>query len=260
MKVATWNINSIRARLDHLHKWLAEAQPDIVLLQETKVQDAQFPLEGIEEQGYNIAMVGEKSYNGVAILSKFPIEDIVTTLPGEEDRFQARYLEAFIAGVRFISVYVPNGQEVGTDKYHYKLSFLAHLEAHLKTLRNYGEKVVVGGDYNIAPHDEDTYDPKKFENRILASPKERAAFRRLLALGFVDALHAYAAAHHVHGPHFTWWDYRQGSWAQNKGLRIDHFLLSPQAADVTDKVYVDRTPRDWAKPSDHTPVMLTFSA
>lgn len=251
LTLATWNINSIRSRLPLLLSWLKERAPDVVLLQETKAMDDQFPGEEIENLGYNMAIYGQKTYNGVAILSKFPIEDVSHGLPGFEDD-QARYLEALIKDVRVASVYVPNGMEVGSDKYAYKLDFLNHLYAHTQTLLTYDESFVLGGDFNIAPSDLDVYDPQEWHEQILCSTPEREGFRSLLYLGLTDALRA---LHLQEKELYTWWDYRGGAWQNNFGLRIDHFLLSPHAADRLRDVSVDKKVRDIEKASDHAPVL-----
>lgn len=293
MKIATWNINSIRARMESLLRWLQETAPDVVLLQETKCLEEQFPYEPIEDLGYNIAVFGQKSYNGVAILSKKPIEDVTKGLPGLEST-EARYIEAVIGTVRVASIYVPNGQDIGTEKFAQKLAFFKALQSHMATLLSYGEQCVMGGDYNVAPTDADVYDPEKFQNRLLASPEERAGFQSLLNAGMVDALRArlpevearytetqIKSDKRLQGPrdrslqgvnedpevpqksfgsfknearYYTWWDYRQGSFEKNHGLRIDHLLLSPQASDTLKSVGIDRDPRSWDKPSDHVPV------
>lgn len=259
MKIASWNINSIRARIDNLTTWLREAAPDVVLLQETKCLEEQFPRDPIEDLGYNIAVKGQKSYNGVAILSKLPIEDVVTSLPGDASDEEARYIEAVVGTIRVASVYVPNGQDIGTDKYLYKLRFFERLYDHLKTLLRYEESFVIGGDYNVAPTDADTYDPAKFQNRLLASPQERSALRKLLNLGVVDALRALYPEHKVDNSQFyTWWDYRQGSFEKNNGLRIDHLLLSPQAMDQLLEMGIDKKVRHQEKPSDHVPIWCSL--
>jgi exodeoxyribonuclease-3 len=255
MKIATWNVNSVRTRLSHLLIWLKERAPDIVLLQELKAIDAQFPAEMIEDLGYNYAVAGQKSYNGVAILSKYPLEDIQSSLPGNSEDTQARYIEAVTGGVRVISVYVPNGQEVGSDKYAYKLAFLERLKRHFSALLKYEECLIAGGDYNIAPTSADVYNEKEFKDRILTSPAERAAFRQLCNLGLIDAVRAlYPEENAENDKLFTWWDYRQGSWERNQGFRIDHLLLSPQAADCLLKAEVDTSMRGLPRPSDHAPL------
>ena len=260
MKIATWNINSIRARLENLTAWLQECQPDVVLLQETKCLEEQFPREPIEDLGYNIAVKGQKSYNGVAILSKHPIEDVITELPGDEGDLEARYIEAVIGTTRVASVYVPNGQDIGTDKYLYKLKFFERLYDHLKSLLTYEESFVIGGDYNVAPTDADTYDPAKFQNRLLVSDGEREGLRRLTNLGIVDAVRALHPEHQGDNSSlYTWWDYRQGSFEKNHGLRIDHLLLSPQATDLLESIGIDRTTREQTKPSDHVPLWCVLS-
>jgi len=251
LTIATWNINSVRSRLPLLLSWLRVKAPDIVLLQETKAMNDQFPREAIEDLGYNISIYGQKSYNGVAILSKFPIEDVTIGIPGFEDE-QARYLEAVVKDVRVASVYVPNGMEVGSDKYAYKLDFLRYLYAHTHTLLTYDEAFILGGDFNIAPSDLDVYDPQEWHEKILCSTPEREAFRSLLYLGLTDALRAlYPQEKEL----YTWWDYQRGAWQNNYGLRIDHFLLSPQAADRLKDVSVDKQVRDVEKASDHAPVV-----
>lgn len=255
MKIATWNINSIRARMEHLLNWLRETNPDVVLLQETKVTDDQFPSEPIEDLGYNLAFHGQKSYNGVAILSKSPIEDITMGLSGNGDDDQARYIEAVINNVRVASIYVPNGQEVGSEKFLYKLKFLDHLYDHVKHLLTYEEAFVLGGDYNIAFTDQDVYDPERRRERILCSTPEREALRKTLYLGLTDGLRAMHPLGTPEGQElYTWWDYRAGSWQNNQGFRIDHLLLSPQAADRLQAANVDRDVRGQDKASDHAPV------
>jgi exodeoxyribonuclease-3 len=250
INVVTWNINSIRARLPLVLDWLKENAPDVVLLQETKVVDDQFPREEIENLNYNIALYGQKTYNGVAILSKFPLEDVVSGIPGFEDD-QARYIEAVTKGVRVASIYVPNGMAVGSDKYQYKLNFLKHLYSHVQTLLAYDEAFLLGGDFNIAPQDQDVYDPTEWHEQVLCSTPEREGFRSLLYLGLTDALRAL----HPHEKDlYTWWDYRGAAWQNNEGLRIDHFLLSPQAADHLTEVSVDKAVRALEKASDHAPV------
>lgn len=251
LTIATWNINSVRTRLPVLLPWLKEVSPDVVLLQETKTTDDQFPGEEFENLHYNYAIYGQKSYNGVAILSKFPLEDVTIGLSGFEDE-QARYIEAVVKGVRVASIYVPNGMAVGSDKYVYKLQFLKHLYAHTQTLLTYDEALVLGGDFNIAPTDLDVYDPQEWHEQILCSTAEREGLRSLLYLGLVDALRA---LHPEEKELYTWWDYRGGAWQNNFGMRIDHFLVSSQAADHLREVFVDKTVRDLEKASDHAPVL-----
>ncbi len=255
ISIATWNINSIRARLPNLLEWLKEANPDIVLLQETKTIDEQFPSEAIENLNYNILTYGQKTYNGVAILSKLPLEDVTCGIPGFEDE-QARYIEAVAGHIRVASIYVPNGSEVDSEKYAYKLKFLKALYHHAQNLLTYDEAFVLGGDYNIAPRDGDVYDPKAWEGQILCSLPEREGFRSLVNLGLTDSLRETS-------PHdkdlFTWWDYRGGSWQNNFGLRIDHLLLSPQAADHLESAEVYSKERGQENASDHAPVICHLS-
>lgn len=253
MRIAAWNVNSVKARLPHLLQFLKEDAPDVVLLQELKCVDDAFPRLEVEDAGYNIATHGEKTYNGVAILSKFPIDDVLRGLPGEESDTQARYIEALTGGFRVASVYVPNGQTVDSDKYAYKLRFLARLRAHLQTLLGYEERVVVGGDYNIAPYDVDVHNPAEWANTVLCHPLVRQHFRSMLNDGWVDAHRTLATS-----PGFTWWDYRAGAYAQDNGLRIDHLLLSPLAAEALKTCRVARNLRELERASDHAPVVGEF--
>jgi len=250
LTVATWNVNSVKARLPHLLRWLGDSQPDVVLLQEIKVVDAAFPREEVGDLGYNVALVGQKSYNGVAILSKSPIDVLQTTLPGDQGDGQARYIEGFSAGVRLASIYAPNGNPVSSEKFHYKLSWLDRLAAHTRGLLASDDIFVFGGDFNVAPEDRDVYDPEGWRDDALCRPDSRAALRAITFLGVTDAIRARIPDKSV----YTWWDYRRGAWANDEGLRIDHLLLSPSAADRLADVGIDRAPRGWDKASDHTPV------
>jgi exodeoxyribonuclease-3 len=254
MKIVTWNVNSIRARISIVSDWLRHTQPDVILLQETKCLNEAFPHQEFEDLGYNTALYGQKTYNGVAILSKSPIEDITYGLPTFTEDPQARYIEAVICTVRIASVYVPNGQEVGSSSYTYKLNFLQKLNEHLQNLLQHGEVCVIGGDYNIAPTDRDVHDPKTWAGKILCSELERKAFHGLCHLGYQDAIRLYFD--NV-GP-FTWWDYRAQAFPMNQGLRIDHLLLSPAAVDYIQDCNVDINPRSLEKTSDHAPVWCTL--
>lgn len=251
MRIATWNVNSIRSRLEHVTKWLNDTQVDVLLLQELKCQNHDFPEEAFADLGYNTAIFGQKTYNGVAIISKQPIEDVVLNIPGFEDE-QSRYIEAVIGNKRLVSIYVPNGSEVGSEKYDYKLRFLSALKLHMKHLLTFKEELIIGGDFNIAPDDLDVHDAAKWKDRILCSVPERLKLNELLNLGYTDAFRALYPDEKC----FTWWDYRAGSFPQNKGMRIDHFLLSPEAMDKAQSVVVDAEPRALDKPSDHAPVIL----
>lgn len=250
MKIATWNVNSIKVRIPHLVEWVKQAQPDIVLLQELKVTDDQFPRMAIDELGYNLAMVGQKTYNGVAILSKSPVELERTTLPGDPSDEQARYVEAVTGNVRVASIYLPNGNPVETDKFSYKLAWIDRLIAHVQMLLAYEEALILGGDFNVCPTDEDVYDPQGFRDDALCRPESRSRFHALCHLGLTDAIRALHPQPHL----YSYWDYQAGRWNRDEGLRIDHLLLSPQAADRLTASDIDKGPRSLDKPSDHTPV------
>jgi len=252
VKIATWNVNSVKARLAGVTQWLGEAQPDILLMQEIKCQNDSFPEDAFSDLGYNCAIHGQKSYNGVAILAKRPIEDATPRLPGDEDDDQARYLEARIDGLRIATIYLPNGNPAPGPKYDYKLAWLNRLKSHAETLLDSEETVILGGDYNICPTDEDVYDPRGWADDALVRPESRAAWRAILTQGWTEALAQ-------HQPGYTFWDYQAGAWAKDNGLRIDHFLLSPQAADRMTGCTVDRAPRGREKASDHTPVVLEMA-
>lgn len=256
MKIATWNVNSVKARTEHLIKWLGEFQPDVVCLQELKGVEETFPALEVKGAGYDFAVSGQKTYNGVAILSKLPIEVTETRLPGDETDEQARYIEAIIAGdVRVASIYLPNGNPLGTEKFDYKLAWMERLYAHAKGLLASEQPIVLAGDYNVIPEDGDCYSPKAFADDALFQPESRAAFRKTLNLGYTEA---YRALHADVGQ-FSWWGYMAGGWPKDHGVRIDHHLLSPQAADRLVACDIDRTPRGWEKPSDHTPVWIELS-
>lgn len=256
MRIATWNVNSVRARKQHVLDWLQAAAPDVVLLQELKVVDEAFPHEEIGDLGYNIAVHGQKTYNGVAILSKFPIEDILTGLPGNEADPQARYIEATVDGVRVASIYLPNGNPISTEKFAYKLDWMAHLNRRTAELFNEYEAVVLGGDYNLIPEDRDCFNPPQFADDALTQPESRALFRTLIYQGWTDAFRAI----HPHGVGYSYWDYQRGAWQKDNGIRIDHLLLSPEAADRLQDAGVDKNPRGKEKPSDHTPVWCELRA
>lgn len=251
MKIATWNINSIRARLPVLVNWLTSAQPDVLLLQEIKCQDKDFPETEISDLGYNVAVHGQKSYNGVAILSKYPIEDVLRGLPGDDGDDHARYIEARVGIFRVASIYLPNGNPVDTEKFPYKLSWMRRLAAHSKRLIEEEEVAVLGGDYNVCPEDIDVYDPKGWANDALCRSESRAAFRTILHGGYTEA---FRALHPDKAHCYSFWDYQAGAWQKDNGLRIDHFLLSPLAADRLLACDIDRKVRGEEKASDHVPV------
>lgn len=259
MKIATWNINGIKARLETVKTWLGAASPDIACFQEIKSVDENFPAEVFEELGYNVAVHGQKGFNGVALLSKLPFDEVVRGLPGDPDDVQARYIEGVVSVpsgvVRVVNIYLPNGNPTDSDKFPYKLAWMERLKARIKELLTYEEPFVVAGDYNVIPTPADVYDPAAWLNDALFRPESRAHFRALLNLGLTDA---FRACHDE--PHqFTFWDYQAGAWQKNHGLRIDHFLLSPQAADRLETCDIDSEPRGWEKPSDHVPVVLELA-
>jgi exodeoxyribonuclease-3 len=256
MRIATFNINGIKARHAALCDWLDEANPDVVLLQEIKTVDAGFPREIFEERGYNVATHGQKGFNGVAILSKYPLEDVTRGLPGDADDEQARSIEATVMGeagaIRLCGLYLPNGNPAPGPKYDYKLAWMERLRARATELLASEEPVLLGGDYNIIPQDEDAARPEAWREDALALPESRAAFRRILNLGYTEAFRT-----RVQGPgHYSFWDYQAGAWERNNGIRIDHLLLSPQAADRMTDCGIDRAVRGRDKPSDHVPVWV----
>ncbi len=259
MRIATWNVNSVRQRLDHLLGFLASQNPDVVCLQELKCQEADFPRLEIESAGYSVAVLGQKGFNGVAILSRHGIEDIRRGLPGDESDEQARYIEAVIVpkgdtAFRVASIYLPNGNPLGTPKFDYKLGWMARLNAHIQTLLKLEEPLVLAGDYNVIPEAEDAANPQEWVNDALFQPESRSAFRGLLNLGLTDALRACRTEKGL----YTFWDYQAGSWQRDNGIRIDHLLLSAQATDRLGEVSIYREARTWDKPSDHVPVIADF--
>lgn len=249
-KLSSWNVNSIKARLGHLLDWLKAAQPDIVCLQEIKCTEADFPRLEIKGLGYDAAVVGQKSYNGVAILSRTPATDVVTALPGDGKDDHARYIEATIDGLRVASVYLPNGNPAPGDKFDYKLAWMRRLEAHARDLLERERPFALAGDFNVVPADEDVYDPAAWKDDALCRPESRTRFRALLNLGIADAFRAL----HSEGHRYTYWDYMQRRFETDHGLRIDHILLSPQATDRLTSCDIDKSPRMRDKPSDHTPI------
>ena len=259
MKIATFNINGIKARITALADWLDEAQPDVVVLQEIKSVDTAFPRELFEDKGYTVETHGQKSFNGVAILSKLPLEDVTRGLPGDETDEQARWIEATVLGkraVRVCGLYLPNGNPAPGPKYDYKLSWMERLEARARALLAAEEPALMAGDYNVIPQDEDAARPEAWVKDALALPASRAAFRRVLHLGFTEAV-----AMQMPGPgHFTFWDYQAGAWDRNDGIRIDHVLMTPQCADLMTDCGIDSDVRGREKPSDHVPVWVELAA
>ena len=254
IRIATFNVNSIRARLPNVTEWLKEAAPDIALLQEIKAMPETFPTEAIEDLGYNVTIVGQKSYNGVALLSKQPIEDVLEGLPGDDEDEQARYVEATTAGLRVASIYLPNGNPSDGPKYPYKLGWMERLIERAEELLSWEMPVVLGGDYNVCPTDDDVYDPVGWADDALCRPESRERFRRLIHLGYTDAFRALDGSIGA----YSFWDYQGGRWQKDEGLRIDHLLLSPEAADLLDEAGIDKGPRRKEKASDHTPVWCTL--
>lgn len=249
MKIASWNVNSLKVRLPHLLDWLATARPDVVCLQELKLEDANFPRAEIEAAGYHVAFSGQKTYNGVALLARSPIEDVVRGNPHFPDE-QKRLISGTVDGVRVVGAYMPNGQEVGCDKYDYKLRWLDALAEWLDGELRQHPQLALCGDYNIAPDDRDVHDPQRWRDCILVSEPERAAFRRLLALGLSDSFRLFEQPEKT----FSWWDYRMLGFQKNLGLRIDMILLSAPLAEKCSAAGVDREPRKRERPSDHAPV------
>ncbi len=256
MKIATWNINGVRARIETLLTWLGETRPDIVCLQEIKCIDEGFPLEAIESAGYNCAVHGQKGFNGVALLSRRPLEDVVRGLPGDDGDGQARYIEAGVShargALRIGGLYLPNGNPLGTEKFDYKRSWMTRLVGHAKSLLARGEPFLLAGDYNIIPEAMDAKQPSAWLGDALFQPESRAVFRELTGLGLTDGLRACQPSAGV----YTFWDYQAGAWQKDNGIRIDHMLLSPQVADGLLSAGVDRFTRGWEKPSDHVPVWV----
>lgn len=253
IKIATWNVNSLRVRLAQVLEWAESAGPDILALQETKLTDANFPVADIEAAGYSVCYAGQPTYNGVAILSRATAEDVVTDLPGLDDP-QRRVLAATVGQIRLINLYVPNGQSVGSEKYQYKLAWLERLKAFIATELDAHEHVAVVGDFNIAPEDRDVHDPKAWAGQVLCSEPEREAFADLLGTGLTDAFRLFEQPE----ASFSWWDYRQAAFRRNLGLRIDHILVSAALAGACEGCWIDREPRTWERPSDHAPVMASF--
>ncbi len=258
MRLATWNVNSVNARLETVLGWFEAASPDVAVLQEIKCIDEKFPAEAFERLGYNVAVHGQKTYNGVAMLSKTPMEDIRKGLPGDEADEQARYIEAVVSGptpVRVIGIYLPNGNPIGTEKFGYKLAWMDRLNRHVRSLLPLEEPMVIAGDYNVIPSEDDVEKPKDWLGDALFQPESRAAYRALQNLGLTDA---YMAADGAPGG-YTFWDYQAGAWPRNNGIRIDHALLSPQAADRLVRVDIHRNVRGGEKPSDHVPVVVELN-
>jgi exodeoxyribonuclease-3 len=255
MKLATWNVNSLKVRLPHLLDWLAANSPDVVCLQETKVEDQNFPKAELEAAGYRAAFAGQKTYNGVALLARAPLESVQAGIPALEDA-QKRVVSANVGDVRVVCAYVPNGQAVGTEKYEYKLKWLRAFRDWLRGELAAHPKLAVLGDYNVAPEDRDVHDPKLWAGQVLCSEPERAAFRALLDLGLKDSFRLFDQPERS----YTWWDYRMNGFKRNLGLRIDHILVSDPLAARASACAIDLAPRRLERPSDHAPVIAELAA
>src|ERR1041385_7785997 len=256
MRIATWNVNSIRQRLDSLQAWLKERQPEIICLQEIKCMDDAFPREPFEALGYNVAVHGQKTFNGVALLSKLPFDEVAPGLIGDDADVQARFLEAIVStkqgALRVVSLYLPNGNPPNTEKYPYKLGWMDRLNRFARDRLRLEEPMLLAGDYNVIPTPDDARRPEAWVNDALFLPQTREKFRELINLGFTDAIRATSDSNEL----YTFWDYQAGAWQKNDGIRIDHILMSPQATDKFTAAGIDKHVRGWEKPSDHVPVYV----
>jgi exodeoxyribonuclease-3 len=254
VKIATWNVNSVTARLPVVLQWLRRARPDVLCMQELKCTDERFPREAFAELGYRAEVYGQRTYNGVGIVSLSPITDVERGFPDDEEGSHARLLAATVEGVRIVNVYVPNGQSVGTDKYRFKLDWLRKLREYIDDEYWTDDEVLLCGDFNVAPEDRDVHDPQLWRGRILFSKPEKDALAHVKEWGFADAFRQ----HEPGGGHYSWWDYRAGSFRQNTGVRIDHIWVSENLAARCTNAWIDKEPRGWERPSDHTPVVAEF--
>ena len=253
-KIATWNVNSLRVRLAHVINWLSSSCVHCLAVQETKVMDEEFPVDAFKEVGYEVVFTGQKTYNGVALIAPQVFEDVLIETPFIDNN-QRRVISATINGIRVVNVYVPNGAALDSDKYPYKLTWLENLKHYLKEQMAVYDKIIVLGDFNIAPADCDVYDPKAWEGHVLVSPAEREAFETLLALGFKDSFRLHTEEEGC----FSWWDYRAAAFRRDRGLRIDHILISDALTKHCTACTIDKEPRTWERPSDHTPVVAEFA-
>jgi exodeoxyribonuclease III len=253
VRIATWNVNSLRVRLPQLGEWSAAGPADVIGLQELKLPDEEFPRDAVAELGFQAAWAGQKTYNGVALLARAPLDDVVTGIPGYDDP-QRRVIAATVGGVRVINVYVPNGQAVGSEKFAYKLDWMERLSGYVAAELARHPRLALVGDFNVAPEDRDVHDPKAWEGSVHVSPEERAALGRLLEAGLVDTFRLFEQPPAT----FSWWDYRMGAFRRNHGLRIDLVLASRALAERCTGCSVDRNPRTWERPSDHAPVVAAF--
>lgn len=254
MRIATWNVNSIRARIDHLERWLSTERPDVVCLQETKVSDAEFPADPLSRLGYEIARAGQKTYNGVAILARHSITDVTTGLWDASPEEDKRLIAGTVCGVRVYSAYIPNGKSLDSPSYPEKLAWLRRLRETFEKTHDKSQPLVVGGDFNVARDGRDVFDEEAMRGQIHFSEPEHAAIDHLLDYGLVDSFRL----KEEQGGHFTWWDYRMAAFRRNRGLRIDYLFVNPAVRTKVREVLIDKTPRTWEKPSDHTPVIVDF--
>ncbi|BCH25251.1 exodeoxyribonuclease III [Mesorhizobium sp. L-8-3] len=259
MKIVTWNINGVRARIGNLLHWLQESAPDIACLQEIKTVDEQFPRAEVEALGYHVETHGQKGFNGVALLSKLPFDEVNRGLPGDDGDEQARFIEGVFStskgALRVVSLYLPNGNPIGTEKFSYKLSWMQRLERWAAERLAFEEPLVLAGDYNVIPEPADARRPEEWVNDALFQPETRQAFRRLSHLGFTEAVRAVTDSPGI----YTFWDYQAGAWQKNNGIRIDHLLLSPEAANRLSSASIEKHVRAWEKPSDHVPVAVDLA-
>ncbi|VEG91884.1 exodeoxyribonuclease III [Legionella spiritensis] len=251
LKLASWNVNSLKIRLDQVLSWLEATNVDILALQETKLIDENFPVQPFTDRGFQVVYAGQKTYNGVAIISRYPLSEVVTDIPGLPDP-QRRILATTVADIRLVNLYVPNGSEVESDKYHYKLDWLSKVHAYIQQQLHIYPRLAVVGDFNIAPDDRDVHDPEEWQGCVLVSPPERQAFSDLLNLGLVDSFRLFVQEEKL----YSWWDYRAAGFRRNRGLRIDHVLLNKELASHCLRSIIDKEPRRHERPSDHAPVMV----
>jgi exodeoxyribonuclease-3 len=252
-KIATWNVNSLKVRLPHVLQWLESEKPDVLALQETKSTDENFPVDEIKEAGYQVSYIGQKTYNGVATLSKTSAETLATCLPDYDDE-QRRVLAIKNSGVTVLNLYIPNGSEVNSEKYRYKLDWFSKLHPFVEQLKKENERLIILGDFNIAPEDQDVHDPSAWAGSVLVSPAERDEFKKLLAHGFKDCFRLFDQEEKS----FSWWDYRAAAFRRGRGLRIDHILATDVLSKNCRACYIDKEPRKLERPSDHTPVVAEF--
>lgn len=255
MKVATWNVNSINVRLEHILKWGKDTGTDVICLQETKCVDANFPAEPLEEAGYNLAFIGEKSYNGVAILSKHKIENVQKNMPDDDDESPKRFIAADIEGIHIINTYIPNGTKLWSDKFDFKLDWLQRLRRYFDEKCSVDSDVLLCGDFNVAPHEIDVWNVERWTGRLHFSKPERAAMHNVMQWGLIDVFRK----HHPDAQEYSWWDFRTVAFPKNEGLRIDHIWTSKSLAEKSIDCWIDKEPRGWERPSDHTTVVAEFT-